>query len=177
MRSDRSTSPGTLGTQRSAGPLASMLVVVMLGGATAGWGTVSALADRSGPLTANAHAARTTSVREAVRASNVSHQGNSVINDRGRGTGTFSCAAQMQVKVSYTKGTTRFTCTTSVGSVVASGAATFFASGTTATFTGTMTILSGTGRYAHAKGKLRVEGTMQRKTFYVEASVSGMMTY
>jgi hypothetical protein len=151
--------------------------ITLSGGAAAGWGAVPVLADRAAPLAANAHAARTTSVREDVTATNVSHQGNSVINDHGRGTGTLSFTAVLQITVAYTKGTTRFVCSTSAGNVVAGGVINFFASGKTAVFTGTMAVTNGTGKYAHARGKLRVEGTMQRKTFFIKASVSGVISY
>lgn len=177
MHREQITSPGARGARLLARPLASMLTVVVLGGGIAGWATTSALADRPGHLTAGARAARSLSVRETLQATNVSHQGNSVIHDRGRGTGTFTCAATIQVHVSYTRGAANFGCATSVGNVVATGSATFFTAGRMATFTGTVSLSGGTGRYAHARGSLHIEGTLNRKTFVMEVSVSGVMSY
>jgi hypothetical protein len=156
----------------------SVLVMLAVGAGAAGVGGVApALGDRPVRRDAAAHAARTISVRESVHASNVSHQGNTLINDRGRGTGTFNCPVVMQVRVSYTKGSVHLTCTTSVGNVTAGGSVSFFTAGQTATFTGTAAISHGTGRYSHASGRLRVEGTMQRKTFALVASASGTISY
>jgi hypothetical protein len=131
---------------------------------------------RSRRLIASAHVARTISVKETVHATNVNHQGNTVINERGRGTGTFSCPIVLQVRVSYTKGTARLTCATSGGTLMAGGNLSFFSTGETVTFTGTIPVDHGTGSYSHASGQLRVEGTMRRKTFVLEASVSGSVS-
>lgn len=153
-----------------------VLAVIVLGGGVATWSAASALADHA-RHDAEAIAARTIAMRETVRATNVSHQGYTVINDRGRGTGTIDCAAVMQVIVHYTKGTAKLTCTTSAGSVTASGTTAFFTAGQTATFTGTMAVSHGTGKYVHASGKVSVEGTWQRKTLVLQAFVTGTISY
>lgn len=152
------------------------LAVMALGGGVAAWSAVSARADHA-RREATAIAARTIAMRETVHTTNVSHQGYTVINDRGRGTGTFPCAAVMQVVVHYTKGTAKFTCSISSGSVTADGTTSFFTAGQTATFTGTMTVTHGTGKFSHASGKMNVEGTWQRKTLVLQAVVSGTIRY
>jgi hypothetical protein len=154
----------------------SMLAIIALGG-TAFWGAGSAPADPSAGHDATAIAARRIAVHETVHATNVSHQGNTVINERGRGTGTFECPLTLLMRVHYTKGTTKLICKVSSGSVTAEGGASFFSAGGTATFTGTMAVTDGTGKYAHAQGRLHVEGTLQRKTYVLEATVSGSITY
>lgn len=153
--------------------LTSALIVIAL---CVGGDAVSALAGlaRHDVVADTAH---TTSVRENVHATNVSHQGNTLINDRGRGTGTFNCPVVMQVRVSYTKGDARIICTTSSGNVLAAGTVSFFTAGQTATFTGKIGIQHGTGKYSHASGQVSVEGTMQRKTYVLEAIVSGSISY
>jgi hypothetical protein len=159
---------------RSGRSVALMLTMIVLGGGTMVGGTVSALANRGGH-DAVANAAKIIKVHESVNATNESHKGGSVINDRGRGTGTFNCPVVMEVRVSYTKGTTELTCFLGSSIVKAGGSASFFSAGSIATFTGTMTV-HGTGKYAHAHGQLQVEGTMQRKTFALEASVTGTIS-
>jgi hypothetical protein len=157
---------------------ASALTVIALGIGAAAAGTVSTSADQSGERDATAHAARTRIwVHENINASSVSHQGNTVINDRGLGKGTFNCPTVMQVRIYYTSGSTSITCTTKQGAIEASGKVSFFSAGPTATFTGTIPITHGTGKYAHGSGHYRVEGTVVRKTFAVEASTSGWFTY
>lgn len=156
----------------------SMLAMIALGACAIGWGAVSALAQRSGRPPAVAIAAHTISVHEAVHTSEViSHRGNSQVNERGRGTGTFDCSARMEVKISYTNGTADLTCSMSSGTVTGGGTLAFFTAGPTATFTGTMAIARGTGKYAHASGRLHVEGSMVRKTFALSATMSGRMSY
>ena len=177
MDCKQTSSTSSPGSWRSARSMAWMLAMIALGGGAMVWGTVSALADQGGRRDTAANAARTVTVRESVHATNESHKGSSVIDDRGRGTGTFSCPVVMQVRVSYTKGTTELTCYTGSGVVTAGGKASFFSAGSIATFTGTMAVTHGTGKYSRARGQLRVEGTMQRKTFALEASVTGTISY
>jgi hypothetical protein len=155
-----------------------VLAIVALGAGVAAVGTVATLADQPGGHGATARAARTTIfARESVHASNVSHQGNRVINDRGYGKGTFNCPTTMQVRVYYTSGFTSMTCDTREGVIVAAGKVAFFSAGATATFTGTIPITHGTGKYAHDSGHYRIEGTVVRKTYAVEATTSGWFSY
>lgn len=176
MHCEQTSSPCPQGSWRSTRSMAAMLAMIAFGGGAMVWGTVSSLAAQGGRRDV-ARAAKTLAVHESVHATNESHKGNSVIDDRGRGTGTFSCPVVMQVRVSYTKGRTELTCYTSAGVVTAGGSASFFSAGSIATFTGTMTVTHGAGKYARARGQLRVEGTMQRKTFALQASVNGTISY
>lgn len=155
---------------------AAVLAFIALAGGAAALGTVPTSADQPGGR-ATARAARTIWVNESVRATNVSHQGNKVINDRGSGKGTFKCAAVVQVRVYFTSGFTSITCTTREGAIEAAGKVEFFSAGATATFTGTIPITHGTGKYAHGSGHYRVEGTEVRKTYAVEATTSGWFSY
>lgn len=165
------------GSRLSARSTASVLVVVALSAGAAAWGAVSTSAEQPGGRGATAHAARTIFVHESVHATNVNHQGNKVINDRGTGKGTFDCPTVMQVRVYFTSGFTSITCYTSNGVIEAAGKVAFFSAGATATFTGTIPITHGTRLYAHCSGHYRVEGTETRKTYAVEATTSGWFTY
>lgn len=166
--------PGSRLSRRSA---ASVAAVVVAGFSVAALGAVSTTADSLGGRGPIAHAATTVWVNELVHGTNVNHQGNTVINDRGYGTGTFKCSALMQMRVYYTKGFTSITCKTSAGSITAAGKVAFFSAGSTATFTGTIPITHGTGKYLHGSGHYRVEGTEIRKTYGVEATTKGWFTY
>ncbi len=165
------------GSRLSRRLVGSALAVTALAAGLAVFGAVSTSARQSAASAPTARAARTIWVRESLHATNVSHQGNTVINDRGAGKGTFNCPAVMQVRIYYTKGFTSINCKTSSGDIVAAGKVAFFSAGPTATFTGTIPITHGTGKYAHGSGHYRVEGTVIRKTYAVEASTSGWFTY
>lgn len=155
-----------------------MLAMIALGAGAASWGAVSALAEGPGRHPAKAIAARTVSVHETMRTDEViSHKGNSVINERGRGTGTYTCPTVMKITVSYTNGTVDMGCMTSSGEVNVGGKVSFFTAGPTATFTGTLTAAHGTGKYAHSSGRFHIEGSMVRKTFALSATMSGLMKY
>jgi hypothetical protein len=165
------------GSRLSARSTAPVLVIIALGAGVAALGTAPTSADQPGGRGATARAARTIWVHENVHATNVSHKGNTVINDRGYGKGTFNCLTVMQVRIYYTKGFTSITCKTSSGAIEAAGKVSFFSAGPTATFTGTIPITHGTGKYAHGSGHYRVEGTEVRKTYAVEATTSGWFSY
>jgi hypothetical protein len=177
MHGKRASRHGKLGSWLSARSTVSVLVIVALGAGVAAVGTVSTSADQPGGHGATARAARTIWVHENVHATNVSHQGNAVINDRGYGKGTFNCPTVMQVRIYYTKGFTSITCKTSSGEIEAAGKVAFFSAGPTATFTGTIPITHGTGKYAHGSGHYRVEGTEVRRTYAVEATTTGWFSY
>jgi hypothetical protein len=178
MDGARATRESRSGSRLSVRSAVAALAIVALGTGAAAWGAVASSADQAAGRGVRAHAARTTMfVHELVHATNVSHQGNSVINDRGAGKGTFNCPTVMQVRVYYTSGYTSITCKTSNGDIEAAGKVAFFSAGPTATFTGTIPITHGTGKYAHGSGHYRVEGTEIRKTYAVEATTSGWFTY
>lgn len=134
-------------------------------------------ADQSAGRDPLARAAHTIWVTEQVHGTNVSHEGNKFFNDRGYGTGTFNCPTLMQMRVYYTKGFISITCKMSAGEMEAAGRVAFFSAGATATFTGTIPITHGTGKYVHASGHYRVEGTEVRKTLAVQASTRGWFSY
>lgn len=178
MDDDKAFRRGRPASRLPAGSTGRVLAVVALGAAVAALSTVSTSADQSSKREPVAHAARTTIwAHEDVHAVNVSHQGNTVINDRGWGKGTFNCPTVMQMRVYYTKGYTSIACKTRQGTIEAAGNVAFFSAGAKATFTGEIPITHGTGRYAHGSGHYRVEGTEIRKTYAVEATTRGWFTY
>ncbi len=152
------------------------MMAIVLGAAAVVW-DASALAAGPARQPVTAVAARHISVRESVYASEVvSHKGNSVIDERGRGTGTFVCPVELVVRVSYTKGTVSLQCPTHSGSVTCEGGVTYFTAGPVATFTGTLSIQHATGKYAHAQGRLHIEGSIVRKTDALSVTMSGLIS-
>jgi hypothetical protein len=159
--------------------MASILATIAFGVGMAGWGAVSALAKGPGRHPVTAIAERTISVHEYLHTDEViSHKGNTAVTERGRGMGTFSCGpVVMKITISYTNGTANMSCATSSGEMNAGGKVSFFTAGQTGTFTGTLVVLHGTGKYAHDSGRFHTEGTMMRKTFALSATLSGLLTY
>jgi hypothetical protein len=166
-----------LGSRLSRRSRAATFAILVLGVGGAVVGAASTAADQSGGRGPVARAAHTMWVSELVKATNVSHKGNSVFNDAGYGKGTFNCPTVMAMRIYYTKGYTSITCKTSSGEIQAAGKVGFFSAGATATFTGTIPITRGTDKYAHASGHYRVEGTEVRKTYAVEATTRGWFSY
>jgi hypothetical protein len=162
--------PGTVFCMRLK---ASLLTAVVLGGGLLG--DAPALAATLGRLPVRS-ASHQITVREHVATTKVVKH-NSLADGQGRGTGTFNCPVTVQVRVSYTTGSFELTCSMPVGNVTSRGGITYFTAGGVATFTGTLTIEHATGRYAHAKGQLRVEGTLVRKTDAVSVTMSGSISY
>jgi hypothetical protein len=172
---------GKRGSRLSTGMSATAMTIALVGvsalGTTAALGTAATSADRAGGGRVTAHAARTIWVHEVVHGTNVSHQGVALVHDRGYERGTYSCAADIYIRIYYTKGSIKIVCKANSGSIEAMGKVAFFSAGATATFTGTIPITHGTGKYVHGSGHYRVEGTVVRKTFAAEASTSGWFTY
>lgn len=137
----------------------------------------SALAAGPGHRPVATIATKHISVRESIEANEVvSHKGNSLIDERGRGSGTFVCPVQLVVHISYTKGTIVMVCATHSWNVTCEGEVTYFTAGPVATFTGTLTIEHATGKYSHAQGRLHIEGSIIRKTDALSVTMSGLIS-
>jgi hypothetical protein len=119
---------------------------------------------------------RTQSVKETVHAGLVSHHGNSSINERGSGSGTYRCAP-LTVQISVygdTEAVIAFTCSTHSGSLSGRGTVAYAASGKVAIFKGTLRLTHGTGAFSHASSAgLRIQGTLARHSYALSASVTG----
>jgi hypothetical protein len=63
------------------------------------------------------------------------------------------------------------------GSISGRGVATLHESGTYASFGGTVTVLGGTGLYAHAHGEGKLYGVYDRKTLGVTIQTTGTLLY
>jgi hypothetical protein len=99
--------------------------------------------------------------------------------ETGHGTGTLSGSITVKMTLAFSQAAISFTAYPSTGgTVVGHGEGKLYAGGHVADFTGSATITGGTGKYAHASGKnIRLEGTLQRKTFALYVNVEGKMRY
>ncbi len=117
-------------------------------------------------------------VSESIAAKLVGHRNASLLSERGRGSGTFSCAVSTQIAITYRTAVVTFTCETSAGLISGRGQTSFYASGPFAHFSGALTIVQARGRYAHAQAVgLTIHGTLSRDDYTLSASVVGQLRY
>jgi hypothetical protein len=99
------------------------------------------------------------------------------LNERGTASGTISGSIYIHLNiVSVNHVTAEVNIYPRGGSITGHASASYRSSGAYATFRGTMRIVRGTGRYAHASGSgLIFTGTIQRSNDAVTVHVSGRM--
>ncbi|HEY2719474.1 MAG TPA: autotransporter [Solirubrobacteraceae bacterium] len=121
--------------------------------------------------------ARSLSLNESARLHLTSHRG-LTLNEQGSASGTISGTIFIHLHVASTN---RVTAEVSIypngGSITGLASASYRPSGAVATFSGTMNVARGTGRYAHASGSgLSFTGTIRRTDDAVTVRVSGRMS-
>jgi hypothetical protein len=121
--------------------------------------------------------ASTISVQETAQLRLVSRHGTEVLNESGKGSGTFRCPITARLTTAYTRAAIAFTITCSSKNTLSGGGeASFYVSGSTAHFSGNVAVTRGTGVYAHdSASTLKLSGTYQRNTYALAMSVSGRM--
>jgi hypothetical protein len=149
------------------------LVVVVVSAALPGAAPVDATA--SHPVAARA--AGTLSLSDTGHLHLTSHH-SFTLNEQGGTSGTISGAIYIHLTIVSTN---RVTAEVDIyphgGSIVGYAAASYHPSGAVASFTGTMTVQRGTGRYSGAHGSgLSFSGTVARTNDAVTVKVSGRMT-
>jgi hypothetical protein len=144
--------------------VAGALFVAVLGGATPS-------------RAATAHAAGTLSLNETGHLRLTSHHG-FTLNEQGSTSGTVSGTIYIHLNVvSTNRVTAEVNIYPSGSSITGSANASYHPSGAVATFSGTMTIERGSGRYSGAHGSgLSFSGTVQRSNDSVTVHVSGRMS-
>jgi hypothetical protein len=149
--------------------LAIIIVASGLGTTAIAWGDI--------PVT-RAHTSRTLNVRDEGRLRYVKSAG-PVIIDEGRATGSFP--GTVKVRFSYDGEPTvhaRFTISGAGGSISALGTARLNSlTSLTPSFTGTMTITVGTGRYAHIRGGGGLYGVYSRRSYGLTVQAIGKLPY
>ena len=125
-----------------------------------------------------ARAARVLNVRDEGRLRYVKSSG-SVIIDEGRASGTFP--GWVKVRFTYDGEPTvgaRFTISGSAGSISARGTARLSSpTSPSPSFHGSMTITSGTGRYAHVHGAGQLFGVYYRRSYGLTVQAVGKLPY
>lgn len=124
-----------------------------------------------------AHAARTLSLNETGRLHLTSHHG-FTLNEQGTASGTVPGTIYIHLTITSTnRVTAEVNIYPSGSSITGSATASYHPSGGVASFSGTMSILRGTGRYRGAHGSgLSFTGTVQRLNDAVTVHVSGRMS-
>ncbi len=127
-----------------------------------------------------AYAARTYTLTETGHLHKTSGRGitiNQVLNEEGSASGTISGTIYIHLKVvSVNRVTAEVNIYPSGGSITGYASASYRSAGSTASFSGTMSIERGTGRYAHASGSgLSFTGTVQRINDAITVRVTGRM--
>jgi hypothetical protein len=122
-----------------------------------------------------AHSAHSERLAVDVRLHYVDARGSYLIEE-GRASGPLAGLVKAKIKVTadisgsfafYPQG----------GSISGSGTAKLHESGIYASFGGTVTVLGGTGRYAHARGGGGLYGVYNRRTLGVEIQTTGTLSY
>jgi hypothetical protein len=164
---------GALGTRRTAGRRPAHRHALWGCLATAALGQLwvaPAAVSRSGV----AHAASTIALNDTGRLRLTSHHG-FTLNEEGSASGTISGKIYIHLKVvSTNRVTAEVNLYPNGGSVTGYATAGYHPSGALATFSGTMAVQRGSGRYGHAHGSgLSFTGTIQRSSDAVTVHVNG----
>ena len=124
-----------------------------------------------------AHAARSVNLAESARLHRTSSSGVH-LNEQGRASGTITGAMYIHLKVSANHVSAEVSIYPHRGSLTAVGSASYHVNGGFAPFSGTITVVRGSGTYAHAhSGRLRFTGSIQRSNDAVTVQLSGRLSY
>jgi hypothetical protein len=122
-----------------------------------------------------ATAAQHQSLKETIQSRLVSHHA-TLLTERGTGKGTFNCNINLEIRLSYTHAYITFSAYPPGGSLLGHGETSFYVAGSSAKFNGTLILSGGSGKYSHASGSaLTLQGTLQRGTYALSATVNGTM--
>jgi hypothetical protein len=148
---------------------------------TAAIAAVAALAFAALPTAAQgsrpptAHASRTLNVNDASHLHLVRSSG-SLLYEEGSNRGALAGKMNARLDIGPTF-TGSFTIHTSAGEVMGHGSASPHGSGRYESFSGTVVVTGGTGRYAHAHGTAGLYGTFDRDTYAFVIQTKGKLSY
>jgi hypothetical protein len=116
-----------------------------------------------------------------VRASDTAHlhyisAAGALLLEEGRATGTLPGKMRVHLDVGTTF-TGTFTIYESGWSIQGHGSATPHGSGTYESFSGSLTVTGGSGRYAHAHGRGGLYGTFDRESYALVIETTGSLSY
>jgi hypothetical protein len=150
------------------------------GGALAASGPAGARA-AAGPPPGDRAARTRASAARAMNATDTAHlryvsASGSLLLEEGRASGTLPGSMRVHFDVGATFSGS-FTIHTSAGSITGHGAAVPHGSGVYESFSGSLTVTGGSGRYAHARGRARLYGTFNRDTYALLVQTVGTLHY
>jgi hypothetical protein len=169
---DRSKGPASSGGRLRARLIAAPIVAL----GVASLGALATPAVAAAPPRA-AHVARTLSLNETAHLHLTSHHG-FTLNEQGSVSGAISGTIYIHLNVVSTNHVTaEVNIYPSGGSITGQASASYRPSGAVATFSGTMNVSRGTGRYSRARGSgLSFTGTIERSNDAVTVHVSGSLS-
>jgi hypothetical protein len=127
-------------------------------------------------ISPTAHTARTINISDKAILHLKSHQGTQILNEQGYATGTLSGAISIKIALTYTQATITFSARPSGGTLSGKGVESYYVAGGNGHFQGTVTIRSGTERYAHVHATpIHLDGTIQRKQYEVFTKIWGQL--
>jgi hypothetical protein len=132
----------------------------------------------AGAASPQARAARSINLSDSAKL-HLQNKKGLVLKEAGAAKGTLPGTLYLQLKVTSTRSVSAdVQVYPSGGSVSGVAKANYRVAGSTATFSGTLTITKGSGKYAKAKASaLSFSGTIQRSNDAVTVHVSGKMSY
>jgi hypothetical protein len=123
----------------------------------------------------DALASRTLKATDTAHLRYVSAAG-SLLSEEGSASGTLPGKMRASVNVGASI-TGNFTIYTKGGTIKGRGTATPHGSGSVESFAGSVTVIGGTGRFAHARGKTGLYGTFNRSTYALTIQTTGTLSY
>jgi hypothetical protein len=142
-------------------------------------GVVVLGAGASSAAVAVAVAARTENLRESGNLRVTGHPNGVKLNEQGSASGTINGTIYIHLNLSsQTRVSAEVNIYPSGGSLSGYGSASYHVVGAYASFSGTLSITRGTGKYAHARARgLRFSGSIKRVNDATTVAVSGPLSY
>ena len=154
---------------------AAVLCAALAAGCPAAATQSAAASPSSGHPTGRAHTAHVLNATDTAQLHYLSSSG-SLLFDEGKATGTLPGRMRVHLDLGTTF-TGTFTIYASGGSIEGHGSATPHGSGTYESFSGTLTVTGGSGRYAHAHGHGGLYGTFDRDNYALVIKTTGSLSY
>lgn len=160
-----------MGKHRRTAPAALGLALAMLVAANAA--ATSPAGGSAGPP--QGHAARVVKATDSARLHYISASG-SVLFEEGRATGALPGAMKVHMRVEA-QFSGSFTIYARGGTISGHGRATPHGNGVYESFAGSLVASGGTGRFKHARGRARLYGTFNRRTYALVVQTVGTLYY
>jgi hypothetical protein len=137
--------------------------------------TLVSVADSTAAGHTNAHAARTLNGAATAHLHLVKANG-SQLDEEGPVTGALP-GTMRAVLITGVVFSGSFTIHTNGGSIDGHGKATIHGAGRYQSFSGSITVTGGSGRYSHAHGRTGLSGTFDRRTYATVIKTTGTLSY